>query len=1306
MKRFFTLAAVVLSLGLATPARAQQATVTGTVADATGALIPGAEVTATNNNTGVSTLRVSGETGNYSIPGLQPGPYSIVASLPGFSDATIQVNLTPNDTFRFNFTMQVGAVATAVEVVSDADALLATTGASVGDALPENEVVALPLQTRDVFDLLNSTAGLVRRGGGDATNFVGTRNSAVNTTRDGVPVSDGRYLDWNGAFSATFSSPDLVEEVQISVGTVDAAAGRGSSQVRLQTRSGTNEFHGALFYGSNNSALNANGWFNNLRGEERDWTNRNQFGGRIGGPIIRNKAFFFVLIDNQRYLTRNNVTGTVWTADARQGRFRYWPGVNNDDALGGAGASVDLSGNPTRPAGATGDLQTIDLFADVQDPHRGTGISSNAYIQETLRRMPQPNNFTTGDGLNTAAISWVRRQSGIDNAAGTSQNTNRDNLNVRFDYQISDSHKVAFIMSREYNFNDASQPAWPDGLVGLSTRDPRIYTITYDATVSPTVLNEFRFGYRSTSWHGRPPYAEGCCFGDNLSLFEDVTPEAEEAQAFFEFSGPYPWLPATDSLGGTLWMTVPTFTTIRSQNSPLWTFSDNVSWVVGSHSFTAGWEGTWADSDGWNTGGMEPRVAFGNGNFPATANITGRFAGLTNTDANRAGEILNDLSGSVGNLAQAFVVNDPSRGFDDILTTIKQTLNYHQNDWAAFFKDDWNVSQNLTLNYGVRWDVYGVPYEEKGLNGAPKDGNFLGISGNGELTEFIPVGRNSLNPDLNLYPKDWNNLAPSLGFSYRVPWMDRTTVVRGGYGISYAGAATFLQYDFGPGRVPGKSYGASVTPATYTAAPGSTNPNATPVQFPLDNPIEPFGTPGAAVIPLTDRRVNAYFYAPDRRVPYIQNFNFRIETELAANTNLSVAWVGTKGTALWGGRQLNEPEIFNNGFLDAFVTTREGGNAPLFDSMFNGINFGGATCGVVNGTTCTGSMVLRQAPQTRADVANGEAADLAEYVNQTNAFTGEYGGLLRANGYPENFIVVNPQFNFLDLYDNGDSSSYHSLQTQITKRLSSGYSGQFTYTWSKALGNAATQPNVNREDQSFGTRDPNNRNLQKGLVPFHRTHAFNAHGVWSLPFGPGRLIGSGAPGWIHRVIEGWQLSSIVSWSSGSPLPVTSGLQTLAAEVSRNTPDLVGGMAAFPKSTGGVVVGDDGEITYLTGFTRVAEPAADYYGSNPDGLERFDNLWQIVDDSGAVVLRNPKPGTTGDLSYNWLEGPGGLGLDASLQKSVQIREGTDFTIRFDAINVLNTPLWGNPNTDINSVNFGRITNAGGARTFTMNARIDF
>ena len=898
----------------------------------------------------------------------------------------------------------------------------------------------------------------------------------------------------------------------------------------------------------------------------------------------------------------------------------------------------------------------------------------------------------------------MRRESGDDNAAGTSQDTNRDNLNVRLDYQVNDSNKVNFVMSREHNFNDGNLAVWPDGFKGVTTRSPRIYTASWTASVTPTVLNEFRFGERETSWHGRGADEVGCCFGDDERL-DGLTPEAEEALTYIPTTAAgYPYSINMAEIHNDGFLNRGT----RSQRSPLYTYSDNVSWVVGSHSFQAGWEGVWADSDGWNGGGLFPSASVGNGNFDIGIEII-----ITDIDQNGglAEDILNDLSGSVSGQVQTYIVNDPSRGFDDILVTNKQQLNFHQDDWAAFFKDDWNITQNLTLNYGVRWDVYGVPYEAKGLNTMPSDKDLLiggGANNPNNLVEIITVGKNSLNPDRMLYDKDWNNIAPSFGFSYRVPWLDRTTVVRGGYGISYSGAPTFLQYDFGAGRNPGKTFRSQITPTVYTALPGSTNSNAATAQFPLPRSIEPYET-----IPLTNRRNDVFVYAPDRRIPYIQNMNLSIETEVAPNTNLSVSYLGTAGVALWGERELNEYDIFNNGILDAFITVRQGGIAPLFEDMFEGLSFRG-TCGTINGTTCTASSALRNWTSTDDFFADGEAAGFAEFINSTPSAGGGWGGMIRRNGYPEDFIVTAPQFDDVDIYGNQDHSTYHSLQAQLTKRTSAGFSGQLTYTWSKAIGNAGTATFRAREDQSGAIRDPRNRNLNKGVPGFHRTHGFNAHGVWSLPFGPGRLIGSGAPAALARIIEGWQLSSILGWASGSPMSLvtanplwgTGGLQTITANDVFNTPDLVGGIAALPKSFGDVQVGTNGRVNYFTGLTRQAEPVTDYYGSNPDNLEAHDALWQIIDASGNVILLNPKPGTTGNLGPGWLQGPASLGLDAALSKSIQITEGAAFTLRVDAINLLNTPLWDNPNLNINSNNFGRITDAGGERTFTLNARIDF
>src|SRR6476646_9180108 len=295
------------------------AVVGGTVSDASGALIPGVEVSARNVATGIVTTRVTNEAGNYDFASLQPGAYTLSAALSGFQTSTFNnVQLSQGQQVRLNFTLQIGNVAQAVEVVAEANTLLATTSSSVGDVLPEVQVRSLPLASRNVLDLVRIAAA-----GAVGDNFAGARMSQMNTTRDGLPTMDGRYNDWNGAYSAVFTSPDLVEEVQVIVNSIDPAAGRGSGQVKMQTRSGGNDFHGALFYSNKNSALASQGWFQNLVGAQKTFNNRNQFGGRLGGPIKQNKELCVILLDEQRYVEKQNVVSTVLTGPARQGICRY-----------------------------------------------------------------------------------------------------------------------------------------------------------------------------------------------------------------------------------------------------------------------------------------------------------------------------------------------------------------------------------------------------------------------------------------------------------------------------------------------------------------------------------------------------------------------------------------------------------------------------------------------------------------------------------------------------------------------------------------------------------------------------------------------------------------------------------------------------------------------------------------------------------------------------------------------------------------------------------------------------------------------
>src|SRR5262245_54205354 len=458
MKRVQTLFAVLLLAGSfrATPSFAQvNAVVGGIVSDASGALIPGVEVTAKNVSTGIVTTRITNESGNYDFASLQPGAYTVSASLSGFQTATYNnVQLSQGQQVRLNFTLQVGTVAQAVEVVAEANTLLATTSSSVGDLLPEVQVRSLPLASRNVLDLVRTAAS-----GAVGDNFAGARMSQMNTTRDGLPTMDGRYNDWNGAYSAVFTSPDLVEEVQVIVNSIDAAAGRGSGQVKMQTRSGGNDFHGALFYSNRNSALASQGWFQNLVGAQKTFNNRNQFGGRLGGPIKQNKAFFFVLIDEQRYVEKQNVVSTVLTGPARQGVFRYLTegatGANGGTSRRNGNAfsttpSVDLNGNTLSANPSNGApllMNSFSVFSDVRDPNRPK-IDPIWVGPQYLSRMPLPNDYTVGDGLNTAGFRWLRRHPGTDTSTGNDPNTNPHHPSARIDYHINSSHTVPYTTIR------------------------------------------------------------------------------------------------------------------------------------------------------------------------------------------------------------------------------------------------------------------------------------------------------------------------------------------------------------------------------------------------------------------------------------------------------------------------------------------------------------------------------------------------------------------------------------------------------------------------------------------------------------------------------------------------------------------------------------------------------------------------------------------------------------------------------------------------------------------------------------------
>jgi hypothetical protein len=243
--------------------------------------------------------------------------------------------------------------------------------------------------------------------------------------------------------------------------------------------------------------------------------------------------------------------------------------------------------------------------------------------------------------------------------------------------------------------------------------------------------------------------------------------------------------------------------------------------------------------------------------------------------------------------------------------------------------------------------------------------------------------------------------------------------------------------------------------------------------------------------------------------------------------------------------------------------------------------------------------------------------------------------------------------------------------------------------------------------------DPRNRALNKSLLAFHRTHDIRSNGTFEFPFGPGRPFLSNAPDFVTRLVEQWQLGGLFSWTSGAPLNINAPISTMT-QANANMPVILGD---FPKSTGEVTPQQVG-ATYFPGLQQLnIDPTTLARVGTQQGLQGQISNRAIANQRGDVILANPLPGQIGTLGQRWIEGPGHIGLDVNLVKRIRLSENKLFEVRIDVRNVLNTPYWANPETNINSANFGRMLAGGttgsnnadidnGARSFTLNARVNF
>ncbi len=1425
--------------------------ITGVVTDASQARLPGVSVTAANTATGVKTTSVTNETGAYNFPSLAVGPYELEATLPSFRNARVSnIDLRTNQTLRYNLTMQIATVTTQVEVTLDAQDLLAVSSSSVGEALSQAEVSNLPLVGGDVLDLIGILPGF-RAGAGipGANNdtLAGISSSSINTVRDGLSVSDGRFQ--NGVFATTMINPDMVGEIRMIITPVDAEMGRGNGQVQITTRSGTNRYSGAAVWAVRNSALDSNTWSNNNDIDPEtglwkptipNWKNQHQLTLSYGGPILRNKTFFFALFDRNFVRTRATVNGLVLTDTARQGIFRYFDGWTPDDADATPGSSsrpaVNFQGRPLTAAEdpllyrgrglmcmsvfgtqkVNPDTFQMSPFTQADCPG-GTVVfplagattwdagrpaaDTTGFMKNFFKFMPHANNFQGGDGLNTAQVRWLRTaaNNGINSAAayGGSGDIERKQFNIKIDHNFNQSHKanVGYTIERDTEGTNFSN--WPNAPQGLTRRAPWILTSSFTSTISPSIINEARFGVRYNILNEFDP-------------FENPDKKiADQAKQFLvQGSAGFPAIfnPALLSGANSPYNNGD----YNGNRTPLYSYGDTLSWTRGTHALRFGGELRRTKSVGYNgiparpipvlTGGAGVNIAT---NIGPTTGVTGLVtSGGANSAQTTARNLLYFLNGSVNSGSQLYWIDDASDvqngHWENYKTLERKFRDQILNEGSIFAKDDWKITKALTLNLGLRWEYYGVPYIGSGFTTTTPDqglGLFgVGRTGKGNTSPFngwlspggvylsgygptgllecatgkpsgiagIPasncdpnlvtgvefVGPNSPNPGKKVYRDDKNNFGPAVGFAWTLPWLgEGKTTVRGGYQMTFGGSGrNGIASDAYLGGAPGATSNASIDFVALGNPYLNLSNVASIVPLTPKNPALPGGSLGGAY----SRAGSFTAFDPNYTTPYVENFTLSLTRQLNRKMTIDFKYAGTQAKKQNGSINVNTINVFNNPELfQALETVRMGGEAPVFDQMFAGLNLNSTTSGygpigtTVNGVVQTGSLHLRR--RFASDFADGDYVTIASFINSNsggsptsglkavNPALTNVGGRILRNGcdrlaagqttvgpsipvalrcFPENYLVANPQFSSPAGFATGPAynsntgaSNYNSLETQFTLRPTFGTSFQATYTWARSL-----------ELPGSNWTDPLNRDADYRLASNHRSHEFRTNGTFDLPIGPNKFLLGNSSGMIARALEGWKMSWVYNAFSGSP--VTIGANPML--YGNGTPDIAGpwnvkeGHVHWGEDVGGQNLG--GTFFGPVGtYTSVVDPQCAAGGI----LDRTDamgfnivasgqcQLRAIADSSGRIVLKNALPGKRGTLGQRSVVGPGSWTLDGSLSKNFRISESKLVQIRFDATNILNHPQPNNPEFSINDQDFGTIASKGNQnRNFQGQLRFQF
>jgi len=1273
----------------------------GTVYDAKGAVVSGATVTITNPSTGFSRTTKTDGQGSYQFLELQPAKYNLTVNAAGFAalkQSGLELQVATPATLNVN--MQVAGGTVTVEVSSTAP-LVNTQDASMGHAFGADQIADLPFEGRDPAGILSLQTGVVFTGNSTHISSAsdsragavnGARSDQTNITLDGVDNNDELL---GTAFTGAIRAPlDSLEELKVTTSNSDADSGRSSGgQVSEVTKSGTNHFHGSLYAYNRPTFTTANDWFNKAAQIQASEPNtapfllRNTFGANVGGPIIKDRLFFFAAYEGQRKREDLQVTRVVPSMGLRTGNISY--PCTEDPTCPSSGLNTLSPSQIASMDPVCGGLGTCPLGPGANPLIAYLQGNPNSSPSSIFNLYPQPNTQTVGDGLDFQGFTFPSPlpQGLNDYVLKIDYNLTKDGNHRLFVKGIMDNEQQAERnVGTAYTITGDGGEEFPGQPQSETEHDNnKGITVGYTATLSSTLINNFHFGYIS----------------------QLINISGLQTQPYVDFRG-------MDNLYG--------FTPTINTHVPVKNIVDDFTKVKGSHTLQFG--GNYRQIDNLRESNEQNF-------FSALTNVYWlNFSGISNTGSSLDPAAFGFPAVDSGFSANYDFAMDALAGIitqvnanyelDKNLNVIPQALlvprHFRDHEYEFYAQDQWRVKPNLTFTYGLRYSILQPPYETTGTQVAPTLSlhdwfNQRGMAAaQGEV--YNPAIGFALSGQANgkqpYWGYDYKDFAPRFAFAYSPKaeggWSRRLwggqgkTSIRAGYGIYFdhfgegitntfdrEGSFGLTTAEINPAgiqTVDGSARYTGLYNIPTTSNDGCSTPPCSLIGAPPTGPFPVFPPSGAA----TPGGFAITWGLDDKlKTPYSHVIDFSITRELPSNFVFEASYIGRFAHRLMQEEDLAEPtNLYDPGSKNTYFQAAQAlarqyyAGTPIqnISASSVGTNYwenkfptaAGAAVNQLFGTSNEPSGFTQPCLGNPIANSNTVTATQAMYDlfcnfsgNETTALElADSPGLITSTCFPacatingtltQGYDYYSPQFSSMDAWRSIGNSAYSAGQFSLRHR-SGGLAFDLNYTYSKSIDVGSNAERVSTfEGGGFASQIINSwfPRQNRAVSDFDTTHIFNANWVYELPFGRGKHFGSGMNKIANSVVGGWTFSGLWRWSSGYPFSLISpewatnyDLETPAVPIS----------SARPK-TGSFIVAQSGGGT---GPNVFQDPGITDAGTNPNA---------------AINLFRPAYPGEGGLR-NGLRGPGTFGIDTTVTKTWAIRESQLVKFSWSMYNVTNS-----------------------------------